>query len=1448
MKRNVALLLAGVVATSAVPVNVNATALTKNNNADNADNTVNTYDNLTPRTSGKHGESIEVTLAGSPLAVQENTFLADRTLVKNGQTAADVNDNEDIEQWVKGIDVQIDLKNNFGEDSSINDTNNNGNDNNNGNNNNGNTRQSANYSEELRPLLDAVTEIEEAKVNLNNLAKYNLKNDLDKSGEIATILKNAVNKLVDDNGVIGRAQMSINNIPTQQNFNTSVNNLITSLQNNGTLGSDDYNLITNLQSNINEWPDNVNTIFGNDITTIQSYIDGNGNITSDGLADSGVAIESGYSNRKGNFTKVEAALFTLIANLNEYLNENNRWLKDKSTNDGNGNSAIDKKATLDLTNKIALAYDQIANLNTNNTNNNSTNNTNNNNGNRTSTYSVTQNGVAYMDFLLSLNHAEWMYQGFTTGGTTLFSMREKANSNNNIYYYRGANTAIGAPDVIEPGKVADLVRDLLFNYIETGATSGTITMTRDVYIDLNQGYIIVFNNSNKSESLLYVLDKNPLTGKNYKDVDVDRRIFIPLVVRTLSDMDSSIYLRNLTGDYAIEYNSTKITNGSEEGETTTIVDDPPTARTNFLIKDITVRENRIAAFPKNGSFEIVAPSGYEFDIADARFFAESGVSIPGESNGTDWVLQYRNNNDQSVIVIAYKNLVQSTATLGTLGIKNLRLVENNRNVDTIVEKDLYMNIRNVNWRPNTTEWANTHTNNQTTVRSQRFLAAYARNWRVKLTTLETIPTLVSGRLEGEYSIDNNDRIISDNIGDTEHKAATIKFEEQVENAWWAQRVTTFTLPEEVRIRKAEFRRTRYINNGNDLETRSFYNGDRSSYVRIDDNVLTLSDLNNNTKNKAKFELDLWLSIQADYSGDIPLRIGGSAVTTEGDIEQSIVIARAINPVTITADLSNVKVGYQHFTVGDFTIRETAPGVLKYNKEVYVSVVDNISSDISIMPGFNWEITEGDMKVRNMSTSNDLGLGSRNGSGDGQIKFKIDRESSRASAIRFSNVKVKVSGAAPITNSSSAGYDIVAWGPAVANNYEGLIDYTVNGRDVNRDDYFNIPGISTKYLSVLPDVNNNSTINNVVKVTVGNPVIVVNGKQVTMPVAAYISQRSNSTMVPVRFISTALGIPDDSVIWDAKTGTITIDSGERIVQMQTNSDTMVVNGVDIPMLSPDGLRVTVEITDDRAFIPFRTLGEAFGINVGWDATSATATYNAANADLYDNNDVDNKRHNNSTSTNNNNYTNSYSSSYNLGSNRGYYDTGNHNNYHNDFNSYNNSVNSNEIGNRGSYNRHGTGYSDYYGDRLNRTTNGYNGGYYNSYNGGYNNYNNGYSNYSTGLNTTGTGSNTTNTNATTNDNASDYTDRLHINNTDTVLNTSKESTMTNTTTNGTTDRGTDRGTDTISSRMLDNTTTANTAITTDDTTASVDNPKSTTGNTTDPTSTMNSTTTGNTTDND
>lgn len=137
---------------------------------------------------------------------------------------------------------------------------------------------------------------------------------------------------------------------------------------------------------------------------------------------------------------------------------------------------------------------------------------------------------------------------------------------------------------------------------------------------------------------------------------------------------------------------------------------------------------------------------------------------------------------------------------------------------------------------------------------------------------------------------------------------------------------------------------------------------------------------------------------------------------------------------------------------------------------------------------------------------------------------------------------------------------------------------------------------------------NSNKNSIsVEVQIGSKTMNVIANNTTFPsqidVAPYIQLASNSTMIPLRAVSNGLGISDNNIKWNPNTKTVIIEYKNNTVQFTIGSNKMLVNGVEQTM----SYGVVAEIKESRTFIPFRALGDAFGIDVSWDANNKIAKY-------------------------------------------------------------------------------------------------------------------------------------------------------------------------------------------------------------------------------------------------
>ncbi|MFY0546266.1 stalk domain-containing protein [Brevibacillus sp. H7] len=113
-------------------------------------------------------------------------------------------------------------------------------------------------------------------------------------------------------------------------------------------------------------------------------------------------------------------------------------------------------------------------------------------------------------------------------------------------------------------------------------------------------------------------------------------------------------------------------------------------------------------------------------------------------------------------------------------------------------------------------------------------------------------------------------------------------------------------------------------------------------------------------------------------------------------------------------------------------------------------------------------------------------------------------------------------------------------------------------------------------------------------------IIANGKELSFPDAApYID--SGRTMVPVRFVSEALGA---HVEWNAAEQKVTITHQGKTIELTVGQKTAMVNGTKLTL---DAKPVVIK---GRTFVPLRFVSEAFGADVQWNAPERLVTVKTA----------------------------------------------------------------------------------------------------------------------------------------------------------------------------------------------------------------------------------------------
>ena len=115
---------------------------------------------------------------------------------------------------------------------------------------------------------------------------------------------------------------------------------------------------------------------------------------------------------------------------------------------------------------------------------------------------------------------------------------------------------------------------------------------------------------------------------------------------------------------------------------------------------------------------------------------------------------------------------------------------------------------------------------------------------------------------------------------------------------------------------------------------------------------------------------------------------------------------------------------------------------------------------------------------------------------------------------------------------------------------------------------------------------------VIKLNIGRQAATVDGGHYTLDAAPYIDTQANRTLVPIRFVSEALGAEVD---WATETRRVTIKDAGRQIILVIDSKNTLINGqstaIDCaPVIMPPG----------RTFVPLRFVSETLGAQVDWSA--------------------------------------------------------------------------------------------------------------------------------------------------------------------------------------------------------------------------------------------------------
>lgn len=446
---------------------------------------------------------------------------------------------------------------------------------------------------------------------------------------------------------------------------------------------------------------------------------------------------------------------------------------------------------------------------------------------------------------------------------------------------------------------------------------------------------------------------------------------------------------------------------------------------------------------------------------------------------------------------------------------------------------------------------------------------------------EDVPVIYSG-----VDVDNTG--ITD---DSDHESLEVSIDETFAGAWDNSKKFTLSLPEGVYAADVDV-----VVDGIDLDREDFidaYDNGEYEYFEFDKRIFEENDSDNDP-----YEMDVTFTLVADpdFEGDVVLTLSGDAME-----EREVTIAKFVKPYTVSAQQNDLTIDYRNTEIPtDVVITEAEAGLWEKGTEFALSL-DKIDFDDDA------SVTADDksgMEIKDVKTK------------DGEIRFTVDSESDGEPAtLTVSDLTLYMDRNLPAGAYDLNMYALDMLGVDSAEKAEdfdgsdykaadkGYLTQTLLADEVTTvfvgDESDDIDYTAkTGFVNIVTAGSDTTGFTTKLTVPIGENYLIAGETKVELDAPAYINAEGY-TMLPVRAISTSLGIDNNNVLWDQATKTVTILYGDRIISMTAGASVMYVNGSSIPTSS------SVEIVNDRTFLPMRDLATALGVtDLTWDTDPTT----------------------------------------------------------------------------------------------------------------------------------------------------------------------------------------------------------------------------------------------------
>ncbi|MBM6829060.1 copper amine oxidase N-terminal domain-containing protein [Anaerotignum lactatifermentans] len=458
-----------------------------------------------------------------------------------------------------------------------------------------------------------------------------------------------------------------------------------------------------------------------------------------------------------------------------------------------------------------------------------------------------------------------------------------------------------------------------------------------------------------------------------------------------------------------------------------------------------------------------------------------------------------------------------------------------------------------------------------------------------------LPVIYSGTNVNNEGITNS----------SNHKTVEITLEETFPGAWSMRQGFNITLPDGVYVADVEVKDAEnFFRNGKELGStdakqawqdafeKAYKDG---KYKNFEFGKRTFDDVNVTlAKNPAKVTFVLVLVADPGFEGDVKVGFEGALVD-----KQSVSAAKFAVPYKVEAQQNDLKIDTRNTKIPtNIIVKETADGLWDKKAKFTFNIEKNLIR------------FEDDAKF---TADKDSGLAVTDTQNQKELTFSVKTVSDKAATVTISDMSLFMDRNIPagkyaleMASTMTAGYDA----QKLYANEDGN-KVPADGRDYkgnsNRDNYISDvtkykKTVKDSFINVVTAPRDEDGFTTKITVPVGEKYIVAGEKKIEIDTPAYINDKGY-TMLPLRAVAVALGIDNNSVLWDQNTRTATILYGNRVVSMQAGASTMYINGQAV------ATKAGVEITNDRTFLSLRDLGTAVNVkDITWDGATKTAFLN------------------------------------------------------------------------------------------------------------------------------------------------------------------------------------------------------------------------------------------------